>query len=98
MEDDNMMSENLIQTQKYLEFIADSYKTLLSTNILLYKLINLTLILIKVIRKTYTYKYNIYMPDKSTLRKYYINNCYNQIIDKIKITLRRKTMCGSIDG
>lgn len=37
------------------------------------------------------------IPNESTFRKYYVNDCYNQIMDKIRITVRDKKIWMSID-
>jgi hypothetical protein len=63
------------QKSKLSEFNSDLCKTLLSANIPLYKLKNTHF-------KSFLEKYmQIDIPDESTLRKYYVNDCYNQTMD-----------------
>lgn len=37
------------------------------------------------------------IPDESTIRKYYVTNCYNDTINNIRTYLKDKKLCMSID-
>lgn len=79
------------QKSKLSEFNSDLCKTLLSANIPLYKLKNTHF-------KSFLEKYmQRDIPDESTLRKYYVNDCYNQTMDKIRVTVLDKKIWVSID-
>ncbi|KAF0723495.1 Uncharacterized protein FWK35_00031639 [Aphis craccivora] len=79
------------QKSKLSEFNSDLCKTLLSANIPLYKLKNTHF-------KSFLEKYmQRDIPDESTLRKYYLNDCYNQTMDKIRVTVQDKKIWVSID-
>ncbi|KAL4142184.1 hypothetical protein QTP88_004693 [Uroleucon formosanum] len=83
--------QQLVTNQKLSEFNSDLCKTLLSANIPLYKLKNTHL-------KSFLEKYmQRDIPDESTLRKYYVNDCYNQTMDKIGVTVQDQKIWVSID-
>ncbi|KAL4113091.1 hypothetical protein QTP88_016779 [Uroleucon formosanum] len=78
------------QKSKLSEFNSELCKTLLSANIPLYKLKNIHF---KSFLEKYTQRD---IPDESTLRKYYVNDCYDQTMDKIRVTVQDKKIWVSI--
>lgn len=83
--------QQLVTNPKLSEFNAELCKALLSANIPLYKLKNTHF-------KNFMEKYmHRDMPDESTLRKYYVNDCYNQTMDNIRIAVQGKKIWVSID-
>lgn len=76
--------QQLVTNPKLSEFNAELCKALLSANIQFYKLKNTHF-------KSFMEKYmHRDMPDESTLRKYYVNDCYNQTMDNIRIAVQGK--------